>query len=373
MAIGPTPARRGTGAATRSLIRVARYTATRLVAILATMVVAVYIVILIANMGGHVDVIRKAQIREGVGMFFLNNPDVQMMPAEERVALMDQIVALEEERLGLNTPFMIRSFTYLRNALTLNLGRAEQLFSDSGSRQVRLILLERLPPTLYLMFTGQILLFFTAVFTALYLSQRYASTLDRILVALAPTSAAPAWFYGIFLILIFAAVLKVMPFGGMVATPPPAETWRYALSLLKHLVLPVTAIMMGAVFQAIYFWRTFFLIFSREDYVEMAKAKGLSSRTVERRYILRPTLPAIVTAFAFMVIALWTGAIVLETVFRWPGLGRLLWQAIGLYDTPVIVGAQVIYAYLLAMTVFVLEIVYAILDPRVGVGGRSEQ
>jgi peptide/nickel transport system permease protein len=69
-----------------------------------------------------------------------------------------------------------------------------------------------------------------------------------------------------------------------------------------------------------------------------------------------------------MVIGLWTGAIVLETVFGWPGLGRLLYQAIGAYDTPVIVGSTVIYAYLLGVTVFLLDIIYALVDPRVKVG-----
>jgi peptide/nickel transport system permease protein len=122
---------------------------------------------------------------------------------------------------------------------------------------------------------------------------------------------------------------------------------------MRHLILPVSAIMLSALFLTIYNWRTFFLIYSSEDYVEMAKAKGLSSREIERRYILRPTLPTIITSFALTLIGLWTGAIVLETVFNWPGLGRALFQAIGLYDTPVIVGSTVIYAYLLAFTVFI--------------------
>jgi peptide/nickel transport system permease protein len=126
-------------------------------------------------------------------------------------------------------------------------------------------------------------------------------------------------------------------------------------------------------FLTIYNWRTFFLIYSSEDYVEMAKAKGLSSREIERRYILRPTLPTIITSFALTLIGLWTGAIILETVFNWPGLGRALFQAIGLFDTPVIVGSTVIYAYLLAITVFVLDLFYAIVDPRVKVGGDGSR
>ena len=103
----------------------------------------------------------------------------------------------------------------------------------------------------------------------------------------------------------------------------------------------------------------------------MAKAQGLNSRTIERRYILRPTLPTIITNFALTLIALWTGAIILETIFNWPGLGRLFYRAIGAYDTPVIVGSTVIYAYLLAITVFLLDFIYALVDPRVKIGGSE--
>jgi peptide/nickel transport system permease protein len=71
------------------------------------------------------------------------------------------------------------------------------------------------------------------------------------------------------------------------------------------------------------------------------------------------------------LISLWSGAILLETVFSWPGLGRLLFQAVGLFDTPVIIGSVVIYAYLLALTVFLLDILYALVDPRVKVGGEA--
>ena len=104
----------------------------------------------------------------------------------------------------------------------------------------------------------------------------------------------------------------------------------------------------------------------------MAKAKGLSSHDIENRYVLRPTLPTIITNFALLLIGLWTGAIILETVFNWPGLGRLFYAAINIYDTPVIVGETVIYAYLLAVTVFVLDFIYVLVDPRVRIGGGGE-
>jgi len=124
-------------------------------------------------------------------------------------------------------------------------------------------------------------------------------------------------------------------------------------------------------FITIYNWRTFFLIYSSEDYVDTAKAKGLTSRDIERKYILRPTLPTIITSFALMLIGVWTGAIITERVFKWPGLGTITYTAIGLYDIPVIVGTTIIYAYLLAITVFLLDFIYALVDPRVKIGGGT--
>lgn len=365
------PAEAKTKSSSSSTTRLIRYTVVRLVMLFITVVIGVFLTVMIANMGGYVDKIRKGEIRENVGLRVLSDPTLRNLTPEARNQRLEGLIRLEEERLGLNQPFIVRAVRYMVDALTLNLGRSQNMSSDSGSRQVRLIILERLPSTLILFATADLILFFSSVFIALMLSRRYGSFLDKLTITAAPLSAAPAWFYGIFLILIFAAVLKLLPFGGMVAAPPPEPKWgiEYLLSMLKHMILPVTTIVLSAIFLSVYNWRTFFLIYSSEDYVEMAKAKGLSSREIERRYILRPTLPVIITSFALLLIGLWAGAPIFETVFNWPGLGRQLYQAIGLFDTPVIVASTVVYAYLLAVTVFLLDFIYALVDPRVKVGG----
>lgn len=351
--------------------RVAKYTGLRLITLFVTIVIGIYLTILIANMGGFVDEILRGEIRERISIAVSIDPTFRDYSVEERSGLIDKRVALEEDRLGLNRPFALRSISFLSNALTLNLGRSLNMTSDTGSKQVRLIILERLPSTLLLFGIANLSLFFSSVFIALGLSRHYGSLWDKIILILTPTSAAPPWFYGLFLILIFAALFQVLPFGGMVSAPPPENWFDYSLSVMEHLILPVSALILASIFLSIYNWRTFFLIYSSEDYVEMAKAKGLNARDIERRYILRPTLPTIITSFALLLIGLWTGAIITETVFNWPGLGRTLFRAVGLYDTPVIVGSTIIYAYLLAITVFVLDIVYALVDPRVKVGGSG--
>jgi peptide/nickel transport system permease protein len=353
--------------------RLARYTVVRFFTMAITVTIGVYLTILIANMGGYVDTIMRNEIRDTITQAILANPNYRSLSQEAKQELIQKKIAAEEARIGLDKPFAIRSMIYLRNGLTLNLGRALYMTSDHGSKEVRLILLERLPATLLLTGTTELFLFFGSVFIALSLSRKYGSWFDKLTIALSPTSAAPPWFYGIFFILIFAAVLKILPFGGLVDSPPPDNPFDYGLSVLKHLILPAMSVIVSSIFLSIYNWRTFFLIFSSEDYVELARAKGLPAKDIERRYILRPTLPTIITNFALLVITLWTGFTITETVFVWPGLGITIYRAIGAYDTPVIVGSTIIYAYLLAITVFLLDFVYALVDPRVKVGAGGTQ
>ena len=359
--------------ANSTFMRVLKYTALRLVTMAVTVTVGVYLTILIANMGGYVDTIMRNELTDNITQSIAANPAYRNMATSVREKLIQEKIAAEVERLGLNQPFAVRSFRYLTNALTLNLGRSIHMTSDAGSKNVRLILLERLPATLLLTGTSELVLFFASVFIALSLSRKYGSWLDKLTIALSPTSSAPPWFYGIFFILIFAAIFRILPFGGLVDSPPPVNKVAYGLNVLKHLILPGMSVIVSSIFLSIYNWRTFFLIYSSEDYVEMAKAKGLPPRDVERRYILRPTLPTIITNFALLVITLWTGFTITERVFGWPGLGITLFRAIGQYDTPVIVGSTIIYAYLLAITVFLLDFVYALVDPRVKVGSGSSK
>jgi len=364
----PTEATGRRRARLQDLRRLGLFTAKRVLALMLTVVVGVYLTIVIANMGGRVDELRIIQIESEVAEAVRADPAYSDLTSAERNELIQERVDLEIERLRLDEPFIWRSFDYLNQAIRLDLGRAEQMTSDAGSRQVSNIILERLPATVLLFGTANLLVFVVSIFVALVLSRRYGSPMDRTVIGLAPSSAAPAWFYGIFLILLFAFVFPVLPDGGMVAVPPPEGTWAYALSVARHMALPLAAMFISTIFISIYSWRTFFLIHSSEDYVEMARAKGLPPRLIEWRYILRPTLPPIITSFLLMLIGLWSGAIILEQVFNWPGIGTLLFEAIGHRDTPVIIGGVVIFAYLLAATVFLLDFLYAILDPRVRVG-----
>lgn len=351
--------------------RLLRYSSIKLVSLFITVVIGIFLTIMIANMGGYVDEMMKAEIRDRITIQVQMNPAFKQLDPQLKNELIAERIQNEVERLDLDQPLIVRTLRFMRNALTLRLGRSQSMTADDGSRNVRQIILQRLPYTLLLMGTAELILFFSTLLLALALSMHYGSFWDKVIIALSPSSAIPAWFYGIFLILLFASVLKILPFGGVIDAPVPDSFIERALSVLKHMILPASSLILSSFFISIYDWRTFFLIYSSEDYVDMAKAKGLEPGSVQRRYVLRPTLPTIITSFALLLITIWTGAIITETVFNWPGLGVVTYKAIGLYDTPVIVGTTIIYAYLLAMTVFLLDFVYAIVDPRVKIGGES--
>jgi peptide/nickel transport system permease protein len=354
-------------------LRLLKYLSIRTVVVFLTVVASVYVAIIGVNLGGAVDDIRRSLIMQTI-ILPASSPEMQALTPEQRTARWMEMVESAYEAAGLNRPFLVRSFEYLVPALTLDLG--SQFAPLGGSLTMRgtarypihQIILDRLPATLLLLGISNSLIFISSVGVGLFASRRRGGVIDRLLVALSPISAVPAWFYGIFLIVLFAGVL---PTSGMYPTIPPDSRLLYALEMGKHLILPFLALFLSTFFHTVYLWRTFFLIHADEDYVDLAKAKGLKQSLVSRRYILRPTLPAIFTSFSLTMIGIWSGSVILETLFNWPGLGRLFVSAIVSFNTAMLVGLTVIYAYLLGITLLILDFAYAIVDPRIRIGNQQ--
>ncbi|NJN44057.1 MAG: ABC transporter permease, partial [Anaerolineae bacterium] len=355
---------------TNTGIRVARFTLRRIFTLGITIILGVYCAILIANLNGFVDEIFQDQVE---GMLMGMEMGMQDTSVEERAVIIEQARFSLEESFGLHDPFLLRTARWLVNGVTFNWGEAERLKTLKGdSSEVNAIILERLPNTLLIAGLANLLVFFSSLYIALNLSRKRGGLVDRIMVALSPLSTAPSWIHGVLLIAIFAAELHLLPFSGMLDSIPPDTKWGYALAVGKHMILPVSAVFLSAFFQGVYAWRSFFLTHAGEEFVEMAEAKGLPTRMIDRDYLMRPTLPAILTNFTMMLISFWQGAIALEILFFWPGIGSLFWNAIVRFDRPVVVGVVVIFAYLLGLSVFLLDFFYALVDPRIQVNGSGE-
>ena len=346
-----------------------KYLIKRAILLAITLVIATYLTVVIANLGGYVDKILKSQIEMNVAQQLQRNPNFQALPPEKQQEILKRKVDAAIRAAGLNTPYWERSIIYLEKALSLDLGRAMFLHSASGSSHVRDIIFERLPWTVYLFTTGTVISAILGIWLGLNMGRKALTTFDRGLSMYAIVSQSiPPWFLGILFILLFAFQLRIFPPGGIVSRPH--TTWTgFTLDFLHHLALPlITWVVVGFGYWA-YVTRNLVIHILGEDYVMAARARGLPERVVIRRYVLRPASPPIVTMTALALIASWMGAIITETVFSWRGLGMLYYEAVWSMDAPVIIGLTVMYAYLLVITVFILDIIYGILDPRVKTGG----
>jgi len=354
--------------------RLPRYIIGRLVTLFCMVVVSVFLTTLVANMGGYVDEVIRADTTYALGMAMQNDPYAKTLTPEQRVQLLEDRVNAALEAQGINQPFLWRTARWVWRALTLDWGRARAqpiLYASRVSSEVYVYILDCLPRTLLFFGAANLLLFFVSIAVALTLTRTRSGWLDRLIIALSPLSSAPAWVYGMLLTVVAIQIPSLRFVTAGLNAWPTEFKWSYVFLVLRHLLLPTLSIFLSKFFQSIFAWRTFFILHYDEDYVTLAKAKGLKWRKLERDYILRPSLPAVLTNFALLLISLWQEVIILEYFFNVEGIGRLFIRALALHDTPMILAMVVTFAYLLALTIFFLDIVYALVDPRVRIGGET--
>lgn len=294
------------------------------------------------------------------------------------------------EESGITKPFLAKHIQWTFNALRLDwgqllLGTMPLLpwqyqsvmkidLHQAMQANVPMTLLAFMPMTLLLVGTAYLLIFLIGLPLALHTSQRYNGLLDKLVYLLAPLSSIPSWVIGILLISLFAIELRWLPAFGMTDTIPPKDFWEFAQTLGKHMILPVTSIFLSLFFQMVYSWRTVFVTFGEEDYIDLGKAMGLKPRKLQKKYILKPTLPFVITNFSLLLISFWQMAMALEVIFQWKGIGWL-YVNVGLpnfwgesmYPGELMIALSlvVMFAYLLGFVVFLLDVVYVIIDPRI--------
>lgn len=351
--------------------RVFGFACIKAITLFLTLAVGLYLFILIINLGGYVDKVFSAYIDESIGAM-IRGGWLRDTPEPERTQIIDQTRWDMQEAMGLHQPFVVRSFRWLLRGLTFDLGQSVFIYfqySESGS--VRQIILQRIPYTLLLTGLTSLLVFVSSILTALFLSRRPGNFLDRLSVFLAPLTSAPSWIIGIILVAIFAGWLRILPYPKVLPFNERGFYPEYLAVVGRYMILPALAIFIGAFFQGVYSWRTFFLISANEDYVELARANGLPRGLIERRHILRPVLPYVITSFATMMLLVWQASMALELLFRWPGIGLLFLEGVRSISTALSLGVVVVFAYFLAITVFLLEFFYALVDPRVRLGAQG--
>jgi len=373
----------------KQILRVSRYLGGKLLAIGITIFVAVFITILITNqptqrglgppespfeksLNAQIDLVIRSSIYDGT-------IDINEFGVPDQVQIQAYVQQLRDD-LGLNLPFFQRYLRWTTKALTFDWGKVGMRMGGWGSQATNAdvldIILVYLPRTLLIIGTAYLLVFLIGMPISLYLSRHYGNWLDRFFSILSPISSVPSWVYGIILLTIFAFQLRWLPFGGMYKAYYEKVNLSYLLDIGKHMIMPVAAIALSLLFQVVFAWRTYFVIYSKEDYIELAQAKGLPLKILNNNYILRPALPYILTSFITTLITFWQVSTIVEVVFNWPGLGWLyikealpnFWgESMEPGELIIAVGIVVIFAYLLGIISFLLDITYVIVDPRIRV------
>lgn len=348
-----------------------RFLLVRAATLLIVAVIAISVTLLIVGGFGVMDELAVDEIRREARREIVLNPEFRGLSRDE---IERRTEALAQDWIvgaGLDKPFYQRAPRYLLQVLTWDFGRAQFLISDSGSRQVKDIILERLPRTALLFTTGSILSIAVGLALGLLIGKNPGSFQDKVITGLALISySMPLWWIGMIMILVFSSHLGVLPPGGFVSIPPPEDALLYTLDVFRHMLLPLLTILLVGFGGMAYVTRNIILGVFQQDYIYAARVRGIPERTVTYRHALRAASPPIVTIAGFSLVFSIFGAIISETVFNWKGMGLLFWEAVNMQDVPVVLGLVYISIFLYVSLIFILDLTYMLLDPRVRSGSR---
>jgi peptide/nickel transport system permease protein len=263
--------------------------------------------------------------------------------------------------LGLDQPLYVQLFRYLAQVATGNLG-----YSFRSNAPVVDLILDRLPATLLL--TGSQLFFAVVLGVALGVlsARRPNSLLDNSITVLSLASfAIPVFWLGQLLILGFGYHLDWFPIQGMINLRAGYTGFDYVLDVAYHMVLPVLTLTLYHVALILRLTRGSMLEVIGQEYIKVARAKGLSENAVLVKHALRNALLPVVTVIGLEFRTLIAGAVLTETVFAWPGLGRLTFDAIHARDYPLLMGMFIFVSLLVVIGNLITDLFYSMLDPRI--------
>lgn len=284
----------------------------------------------------------------------------QVLAGEAGAATPEYMAALRAQ-FGLDQPLLVQFWKYLLNLAHFNLG-----YSFRHGMPVAQLIGERVPATLLLM--GASILF--AVVAGATLGAIAAYRVGRIADVVISTLAlvffaTPLFWIGLMLVVVFSVWLDWLPVGGMFTIEAGYTGWKYILDIARHLVLP--AVTLGLFYMAVYtrLMRATMVEVRRQDFVRNAVAKGARPPRVLFAHVLRNALLPLVTMLGVQVSSIIGGAVLVETVFSWPGLGRLAFEALFQRDFNLLLGILLCSSIVVIVVNWVVDFVYTRLDPRI--------
>ena len=272
-----------------------------------------------------------------------------------------ELIEITKAKYGLDQPIHVQLLTYIRTLLRGDLG-----YSIFYAQPVGKLIMERLGNTLLLTLTSAILALVIGTGLGLIAARRPRSAADNAISLVSYTfHSMPGFWLGLMLILIFASGLRLVPTSGMVDSRASHEGIVYVLDVLRHMILPVATLTLIAV-------PTYFRITTasltqvmKDDYITLFTATGMDEKKIFRKYCLRNAILPTITTFGMRLAYVLAGSATVEIVFAWPGLGRLVMSAISTRDYPIIMGIYLIISVSVALWTIMVDILYAIADPRI--------
>ncbi|CEJ11588.1 Dipeptide transport system permease protein DppB [bacterium YEK0313] len=293
--------------------------------------------------------------------------DPAQVMAGQTGAADEQMLAQLRQEYGLDKPYLIQLAGHLKRVLTVDLG-----YSYRQQRPVLSLLAERMPATLLLTGTAFLLALIAGIVLGTLAGVRAGRWSDTLLSVVALLLyAMPVFWLGLMLVLLFSVQLDWLPAFGYATIGVDMPPLRRALDILSHLALP--ALSLSAVYLAIYtrLMRSSVIEVMHQDFIKTARAKGLTRGRIIARHILRNAILPVVTVAGMQAGALVGGAVVVETVFAWPGLGRLTYDAVLQRDYPVLLGIFLVMSVLVIVINLLTDAIYRAIDPRVTTRARS--
>jgi len=287
---------------------------------------------------------------------------VDVLAGESGVGDLAYLQALREQ-YGLDQPLYVQLVKYLLNLVQLNLG-----YSFRFNLPVRDLILMRLPATLLLMFTSLGIAFLGGVAFGVAAARAPRSIRDSVISTLAMLAySTPLFWAGLMLIILFSVKIELLPSGGMQTINGPNDPYSVVVDIARHLVLP--SLTLALFYMATYtrLMRASMLDTYSMDFVRTAKAKGLTPLGIAYRHVVPNSILPLISLFGVQLGSVLGGAVVVEVVFGWPGLGTLAFDALFQRDINLLMGILFLSSVLVIVVNFAIDLLYGWLDPRIEV------
>jgi len=359
------------------------YIARRGLILLASYVMIIIVIAAILELTGYASQIYQAMISEMVRADVdalikshqgaVDPAYIQEFRNNRTIEYMKQFGLIDES--GKPIPSYIRMWRLVYNALTFNFGKTREevvamVVPTMPPASITGIIATVLPRTIIVVTTGELIVVVIALLIGPRIAYRHGTFVDRLVVAYAAVSSAvPLWWLAMLFIRVFGYQLGWFPTSLRGVTTYLNQFWsnpaQNFINILWYITPPLVVFSIISLGGWLYGIRAMVLRIVREDFVMVAKAKGLPERDITRKYVMRPSLAPILTNVILALAGTLGGMIITESVFDWPGMGTLYYAAIISGDSETIVALFVVYVGVYLIARFILEILYVLVDPRV--------